>query len=116
CIGLMIGIAQVIFKEAWVRVEAGFRPGREVLITKPEITIGRAESCDIGMFGDPGIERLHARILCRAGRYMLSDNNSSTGTFLNGQRVVQPAPLHSGDAIGMGKGVLIFREREKAKS
>ncbi len=28
CIGLMIGLAQVIFRQAWLRVEAGFRAGR----------------------------------------------------------------------------------------
>ena len=44
-------------------VEAnGFRPGRQILLTRPETTIGRAESCDIGLFGDPAVERLHARI------------------------------------------------------
>src|SRR6185437_9208663 len=47
CIGLLIGLAQVILKEAWLKVEAGFRKGREILLTKPEITLGRAESCDI---------------------------------------------------------------------
>ena len=72
CIGLMIGLAQVIFREAWVNVVAGFRPGREMLLTKPEITIGRAESCDLGLFGDSGVDRLHARIIQKGGRYVLS--------------------------------------------
>src|SRR5262245_14504670 len=31
CIGLLIGLAQVILKEAWLRVESGFRPGRELI-------------------------------------------------------------------------------------
>src|SRR5262249_4839613 len=47
CIGLFIGLAQVILKEAWVRVEAGFRAGREMILSKPETTIGRAEGCDL---------------------------------------------------------------------
>jgi hypothetical protein len=63
CIGLFVGLAQVILKEAWVRVEVGFRAGRELILAKDEVTIGRAETCDIGLFGDAGIERLHARIL-----------------------------------------------------
>src|SRR5262249_39759079 len=29
-IGLLIGLAQVILKEAWLTVEAGFRPGRQL--------------------------------------------------------------------------------------
>ena len=62
CIGLLIGAAQVILKEAWVKVEEGFRPGRELIVSKGEIVIGRAESCDVGLFGDNAVERTHARI------------------------------------------------------
>src|SRR5437764_1009636 len=56
CIGLFVGLTQVVLKEAWIRVESGFRPGREMILCQPETTIGRAESCDIGLFGDPEIE------------------------------------------------------------
>ena len=58
CIGLLIGLAQVILKEAWIKVEVGFRAGREMILTKEKTTIGRAESCDIGLFGDNQIEKL----------------------------------------------------------
>src|SRR5258707_767145 len=39
CIGLGVPLAQIILREAWVRVEAGFRPGRQFLLDKPETTI-----------------------------------------------------------------------------
>src|SRR5262249_41586404 len=68
CIGLLIGLAQVILKEAWIRVESGRRAGRELILSKNETTVGRAESCDIGIFGDNGIEKLHARILLKNNR------------------------------------------------
>ena len=113
CIGLSIGLAQVILKEAWVRVEAGFRPGRELILSRPEITIGRAESCDIGLFGDPGIGRLHARILVEGDGYLLTDAGTPGGTFLNGKRLREPMILESGDEIRVGKSVLSFRERAK---
>jgi hypothetical protein len=116
CIGLLIGLAQVILKVAWVRVEAGFRPGRELILSKPEVTIGRAESCDIGLFGDPAVERLHARILQRGAGYVLADAGTPAGTFVNGRRVVEPAPLRSGDEIRLGRNVLRFRESRKAKA
>src|SRR5436853_454642 len=57
-IGLLIGLAQVLLREAWVRVEAGFRAGRELILSKPEVTIGRAESCDVGLLGAAGTEGL----------------------------------------------------------
>jgi hypothetical protein len=113
CIGLMIGLAQVIFRESWVRVESGFRAGRELILTKPVVTIGRAEACDIGLFGDPTVERLHARILQQGNRYLLADAGSAAGTFLNGERLHEPASLSSGDAIRVGNCVLRFGERQK---
>jgi hypothetical protein len=116
CIGLLIGLAQVILKVAWVRVEAGFRPGRELILSKPEVTIGRAESCDIGLFGDAAVERLHARILQRGTDYYLADNGTPSGTFVNDRRVVEPVPLRSGDEIRLGRNVLRFREARKQKA
>jgi hypothetical protein len=116
CIGLLIGLAQVILKVAWVRVEAGFRPGRELILSKPEVTIGRAESCDIGLFGDAAVERLHARILQRGGDYFLADNGSPGGTFVNDRRVSELVPLRSGDVIRLGRNVLRFREARKQKA
>jgi hypothetical protein len=113
CIGLAVGLAQVLLKEAWVRVEAGFRPGRELILTRPEITIGRAESCDIGLFGGQGVEKVHARITRQGNGYVLSDAGTPGGTFLNGTRIAEPTPLRDGDRIQMGNCVLAFGERRK---
>jgi hypothetical protein len=110
-IGLLIGLAQVILKEAWVRIEKGFRAGREMMLARADTTIGRAESCDIGLFGDPAVERIHARIVRQGNRFVLADAGSAGGTFLNDQRVTQTMPLRSGDLIRVGSSVLRFGER-----
>jgi hypothetical protein len=112
-IGLLIGLAQIILKEAWLRVEQGFRRGREMILQKGEITIGRAESCDLGLFGDPLVDKLHARILLQNGHYFIVDGGSVGGTFVNGRRVFGPTPLQNGDSIQMGRCVLRFGERAK---
>jgi hypothetical protein len=115
CIGLFIGLAQVILKEAWVKIESGFRAGRELILSKAETTIGRGEACDIGLYGDPQVERVHARIVRQGGRYLLADASGGAGTLLNGTPVMQPAPLHSGDTIRLGNSVLRFGERHQRK-
>jgi hypothetical protein len=115
CIGLLIGLAQVILKEAWIRVESGFRPGREKILTKETTTIGRAESCDIGLFGDNTIEKLHASIIQSGNRYFLEDAGTPSGTYLNEQRISSRTPLRSGDLIRVGKSVLCFQERQKRR-
>jgi hypothetical protein len=113
CIGLLIGLAQVILKEAWVRIEVGRRAGREMILTKEKTTIGRAESCDIGLFGDNTIEKMHASILLAGNRYYVEDASTPAGTFVNDQPVVGRTPLKSGDRIRVGSSVLCFRERAR---
>ncbi len=113
CIGLMIGLAQVFGKEAWIKIEAGFRAGREVMLSKEVTTIGRAEACDIGLFRDNTIERSHARIILQNRRYLLADENTPAGTYLNDQRVDKPTPLKNGDLIRVGSTQLRFGERQK---
>jgi hypothetical protein len=113
CIGLLVGLAQVILKEAWIKVEAGFRPGREMILAKENTTIGRAEGCDIGLFGDSQIEKLHASIIQAGSRYYLEDPGTPGGTYINDRRVQGRVPLNSGDKIRLGKSVLCFRERQK---
>lgn len=113
CIGLFIGLAQIILKEAWVKVEAGFRPGRELILTKEQTVIGRAEGCDIGLFGDPSIAKQHARIVLKGQRYVLELMDNSAEAFVNDQPVGATTPLRSGDLIRVGKNLLRFGERHK---
>lgn len=115
CIGLLVGLAQVILKEAWIKVEAGFRPGREMLLQKETTSIGRAENADIALFGDMGIEKAHAHIVKDGGRYYLVDLQSPGGSFVNDQKVEGRAPLKGGDLIRVGKSALRFNERAKRK-
>lgn len=115
CIGLLIGLAQIILKEAWIKVEAGFRPGREMLISKEKTSIGRAEGSDIALFGDSGVEKTHAHIVLDGGRYYLEDLQSPGGSYVNDQKVVGRMALKSGDLIRVGKSELRFNERAKRK-
>jgi hypothetical protein len=113
CIGLLVGLAQILLKEAWIRVEAGFRPGREMILQKERTSIGRAEGSDIALFGDSGVEKAHANIVLDAGRYYLEDLQTPGGSYVNDQRVVGRTPLKAGDLIRVGKSVLKFNERTK---
>lgn len=112
-IGLLVGLAQIILKEAWVKVEQGFRAGRELILAKEKTVIGRGEACDIGLFGDPTIEKIHAHIVQKGNSYYLEDVNTPSGTFLNEVKVAGQAPLKSGDKIRLGKSLLLFSERPK---
>lgn len=115
CIGLMIGLAQVMLKEAWLKVEEGFRAGRELMLTREATTIGRAESCDLGLFGDNSIDKTHARIVQKNNRYQVVHAGETGQTFVNDRPVgAAPVTLRSGDAIRIGKCLLRFGERQKS--
>jgi ABC-type multidrug transport system ATPase subunit len=65
------------------------------------------------------VSRRHAEIRLKDGRYLLVDTNSSFGTFLDGQRIAEPAELRQGARAQFGAGgpvMLIVRiEREQSK-
>src|SRR2546423_120935 len=114
--GFFIGLAQVVLKEAWLTVEAGFRPGRQMILGGDLITMGTSEKSSMIFiaFGAKGVEPTHLKIIKQAdGRFLLEDNQSRTGTLLNGQRIAGPRPLADGDAIQFGVNVVRFNERVK---
>ncbi len=113
CIGLFIGLAQVILKEAWLTVEEGFRPGRQLVLSLAETALGTSEKAQLPFiaFGAKGVEPIHLRILRQdSGVFILQDNHSRTGTFVNGVRVDGMVVLKNNDAIQLGPNHVRFRE------
>ena len=74
---------------------------RLVVISKPAFSIGRRSSNDLVLTGNE-ISREHAEIVETAGRYLIRDRHSSTGTLLNGVEVTE-RPLVHGDRIRIGR-------------
>lgn len=71
--------------------------------------IGRDADCNITV-NDNMISGKHAVLLFRAGKYSLTDSQSSHGTFVNDQDIeLEPKYLNDGDIIRMGKTVFKFR-------
>lgn len=112
-IGLLVGLTQVILRVAWLTVEEGFRPGRELILTKEATTLGRAEDSDLGLFGDQNVEKLHARIIMNGNGYALEDVKTPAGTFVNNVAIAGRTPLKTGDLIRLGRNVVRFTERQK---
>ena len=65
------------------------------------VRLGREAGNDIRL-ADRRVSRHHA-ILERVGPgYLITDQGSSNGTYVNGVRISQPTALHSGDMITIG--------------
>jgi pSer/pThr/pTyr-binding forkhead associated (FHA) protein len=73
-----------------------------------EITLGRSAACNIVAEGG-AVSKVHARIERTVDQLVLTDLNSSNGTFVNGAKVMT-ALLRDGDVILLG-GVEAYRVR-----
>lgn len=71
--------------------------------------IGRNADCQITI-ADKTVSGNHAVILFRAGKYSITDMQSSQGTFVNDEDIeLEPRYLKDGDVIRMGQTLLRFR-------
>lgn len=93
-------------------VSAGPDMGQEFPLWGETITIGRAsrEATWEIRLSDRSVSRPHARLELRGDVFYLLDLESANGTKLNGEPLVEPAPLKDGDAIGVGETMLVFTE------
>ncbi|HZR38620.1 MAG TPA: FHA domain-containing protein [Ktedonobacteraceae bacterium] len=84
---------------------------QEYTLDKPEVTIGRAPNSDVLLSKDKLTSRRHATVRYENGRYILRDERSANGTFVNGQQIEELTPyeLQDGDHIGIGEHELVFR-------
>ena len=71
-------------------------------------TLGRAKENDIVIL-DGSLSRMHARIDVNGERIVLSDLQSSNGTYVNGDRITECVLKH-GDAVKCGDAEFQFRE------
>lgn len=70
-----------------------------------EVTLGRADSCSIGLPDDTFASQLHARVVTRDGGVWVEDLDSTNGTHVNGGKVTSPVPLHKGDRLQVGNTI-----------
>jgi pSer/pThr/pTyr-binding forkhead associated (FHA) protein len=87
-------------------MHTGPNQGKVAPLEKNELYIGRDLSNDI-VINDAEISRRHARLMLQAGGYVLEDLGSTNGTSVNGQRLLGPYILRSGDVITLGEHVNI---------
>jgi hypothetical protein len=78
--------------------------------------IGRGSEKDgnkknVNIENDQFVSRIHARVIYDGRRFKLSDSSSSSGTFLNGNKISGWVTLEDGDLIKVGKTVLKFTKK-----
>lgn len=91
---------------------------REVSLDRDRISFGRGSDAAI-RFDDNSLSRLHATIYRDGDRVWIVDENSSNGTFVNGQQTASAGtPLNNGDSIRLGNSTTLkiqFRDAAAAQ-
>jgi hypothetical protein len=87
----------------------GGRAGEHFLPQGERTTIGRSPDCDI-FLDDVTVSRKHAVLVRDEDGYLIEDQGSLNGTFLNRRRI-ESGRLEHGDELQIGKYRLSFLER-----
>lgn len=59
---------------------------------------------------DPFASSRHARIVPEGAVMVIEDLGSTNGTYLNGEQLAGPRPLHAGDRIRIGDSEFVFAQ------
>ena len=86
---------------------------KEYPFTKDSITMGRQEENTI-VIDNLAVSGYHAKIDRVGGEFILTDLQSTNGTFVNDEKVVSHKLSH-GDNIVIGKHVILYVATEKEK-
>jgi len=88
------------------------KKGEEVVfpLKNAKISVGRSADNDIPIL-DPFCSGHHAFIYPKDDFYVVRDNNSKNGTFLNGKKVQAEIELKKGDEVLIGSTRIIFDDR-----
>jgi pSer/pThr/pTyr-binding forkhead associated (FHA) protein len=83
---------------------------RRFSVVAPKCKVGRDETNDIVITDDESLSRFHFVITKENDQYIVHDEKSRHGTFLNGNQVLAPAPIRDGDVLKVGGSVFWFVE------
>lgn len=82
---------------------------RVVPLNNAPVTLGRSPDCTVPL-DDPYASDQHARVYRDGDGWLVLDDGSTNGTYLNQQKVTSPMPLSAGDQIAVGKTVVEVRK------
>ncbi|MEO5857848.1 MAG: FHA domain-containing protein [Pyrinomonadaceae bacterium] len=76
--------------------------GSKTVTVESELTVGRTEQATVAL-DDSGLSRVNTTFFVDDGELLVADENSTNGTFLNGERIEgRPRALKSGDRLKLG--------------
>jgi sRNA-binding regulator protein Hfq len=93
---------------ATLSVTSGPHNGDKFTLRSGITTVGRSSDNVIVLSKDKEISRHHAIIVHESGQYVVQDQNSLNGTFVNEEQISGPHYLKDGDKILVGLSTLMY--------
>lgn len=110
-LGTLIGIFSVLFERllayATLKVISGRMEGKEFVLDKPKLTLGKDETCDIPIYYDRDVAPRHALLEWNGSTYRVVAISSAT--LLHCGKPIKAAQLSHNDIITVGNTKLIYR-------
>ena len=88
-------------------LRTGQLKGKRLHVRVPVVNIGRAEYNDL-VIPDDSVSTMHAKLQRREHVWVLTDNGSTNGTFVDGERVSGEALLGPGASVRFGEVSALF--------
>jgi hypothetical protein len=110
-VGCMIGVVELLARDAWLRMVEGPLAGKEFLLFKDIMTVGSAPNCEMYLFNDDEVGPQHAAIRAVGDNYEIEAKDHDRLVLLNGMPVGS-ARLRNGDQLGIGRTVFVFQQRK----
>ena len=109
-VGALIGIVELLARDAWLHMTRGPLAGKEFLVFKDLMALGSSPRSDIYLFNDDLVAARHAVIRATADQYEIEAADPVHPLLVN-ERPVQRARLRHGDQITLGQTVFTFHRR-----
>ncbi len=110
-VGAIIGIVELIARDAWLRMVEGPLAGKEFLLFRDTMNVGSSPRSDLYLFNDKEVAERHAVIRTIGEECEIESTSDVRATCVNG-RPVKRARLRHGDQVSMGRTVFVFQKRQ----
>ena len=109
-VGIMIGVVELLARDAWLQMVEGPLAGKEFLLFRDSMRLGSSPRSEVYLFNDPDVAAQHAMIRTVGDNYEIENTCLERPARVNG-RPVKRCYLHHGDQISMGSTVFVFQKR-----
>ncbi len=110
-VGGMMGIVELLARDAWLRMTQGPLAGKEFVVFKDLMTVGSSPRADIYLFNDKGVAPEHA-ILRTVGDECEIEARDTVHPVLINNRPIHRTRLRHGDSVTVGRTMFVFQRRK----